>query len=240
MTIFKGNFTPIEIENANKEFNRIIDSLKSNKIFNSYFSDLDIKGKTKTIIGFDNLDEETPGETTRNNNNGDRYIFLNSSIYYEIKKVFTKLVNNKKNLSGKDVLYINIFVHEYLHNRQTYLFTLKGFSRNLSEGLTEIIAQKYTNNFLEAYCGKSFEKVLNKSFIYKDIVGIIKPLLEKFNILQFNKLDKFIYKDIESMLCRINHNNIREEFVVIMNGYDKKLSALTMVNLKRKLDYRYK
>jgi len=91
MNIYKGNFNPIEIEKANKKFNVIIDNLKSNKIFNSFFSDLD----TDTMIAIANLDERVAGETTRNFN-GDRAIFFNSSIYDKMKEAFIKLSNKKR------------------------------------------------------------------------------------------------------------------------------------------------
>jgi len=64
MVIAKGNFKPIEIENANEEFSVIIDNLRSNKIFNSFFSNLDID----TMIAITNLDEQIAGKTTRGSN----------------------------------------------------------------------------------------------------------------------------------------------------------------------------
>jgi len=222
-----------EKRKATREFNRIIDNLKSNKIFNIFFSDLDDKNKKKTIISIENFeeDETKKAETTRDNKNGERRITFNSSIYYDLKQSFLKLCN-KKDLNETDVININYFVHEYLHNKQIFLFTLNRFNYNLSEGLTEIISQRYTNKFLEAFCGNNIKyKKIDSSPIHRDIVYVIKPLLREF------KTEK-IYDDMENMLGVINHNNIRGEFVGIMNKYDKTLSGLTMLGLKRKLDYK--
>ena len=146
-----------------------------------------------------------------------------------MKESFTKLYN-KKDLNEGDSLNINLFSHEYLHNRQTFLVNITDqLSLNISEGLTEIIAQKHTNNLLNAVYGKSFEKELNNSTIYKDVVDVIKPLLKGFK-------NEKIYNDIENMLGRIDHNNIRVELAKIMNKYDKKLSLLTITKLQEKLN----
>ena len=228
MDIPSGNFTDEDIKKANKEFNRIIDNLKNNKIFNRYFSDLDNENKKKTKIEIVNLDERLAGETTRNNKNNDRTISFNSSIYDRLKETFTKLCLGK-DLDEMDAININYFVHEYLHNRQIYLFNLNGFIRNLSEGLTEIIAQRYTNNFLKTFCGDTIKyKKVTDTFIYRDVVNVMKPLLLEFK-------DEKIYDDIENMLEIVNHNNIFENLLKVINGYDKRLSITIVMTLREKL-----
>ena len=219
-----GNFDENKINNASKELDGIISNLKSNTIFNNFFSDLDNKNKKSTIIGIKNLNTQVAGETIRGKK-GERTISFNSSIFYKIKESFIKLYS-KKDLNQTDWQNINILSHEYLHNRQTHLVKIiNPLSLNISEGLTEIIAQIHTNNFLEVYCGNSikYEKVENTS-IYINVVDIIKPLLKKFN-------NDNLYKDVEIMLGRINHNDIKNELIKVMNKYDKGLSGLTMITL---------
>ena len=222
-----GDFNPSEINKANSEFKGIVSNLKSDETFNNHFSDLDNKNKKETTIEIKNLDVQVAGETTRGQN-GERVISFNSSIYDELKESFMKLY--RKDLDEKDTLNINLLSHEYLHNRQTYLVKITDqLSLNISEGLTEIIAQKHTNNFLNAVYGRSFEKQLNNSPIYKNVVDVIKPLLKEFK-------NEKIYDDIENMLGRINHNDIRVELAKVMNKYDKKLSLSTITELQRELN----
>ena len=134
-------------------------------------------------------------------------------------------------MSEADVLSISYFVHEYLHNKQTILIDITDFfSLDISEGLTEIIAQRYTNSFLKAFCGNNIKyKKVKNSPIYRDVVNIMKPLLDRFK-------NEKLYDDIENMLYEINHNKIDKEFAKLMRNYSIGLSLYTMQELRKNLN----
>lgn len=157
----------------------------------------------------------------------------------KVDAVFTACDNilNMRRLNEKDVVSINILMHEYNHLQDEKRFLEKDkYDKIVQETFEEIIIRKKTTDFLKEYYkdtkykDDNFEEMVNKSEEYGKTVDEAREILKEF------EKDK-IYEKIEKVFKNKNRDTIVKELEkILINICGKEKAGKVMLKLKEKLE----